>query len=442
MLTTEERIYTLSYLWKEAEYNYAFWSMHPEIDWDMEYRKLIPFAINAKSDLEYYLLLMKFYALLCDGHTSVMPPYELVKNRSVPFRTVRAEGKFLLSEVIKGKEELLMSEITQIQGLSVNDYLDKYVYPFYWHRLPESLFAANDCIESSIMFNFKADESVNIITNKGSFSFKMNEKHDTVFIDERVKPPEALEEHFKSESLAISVTEDHIAFIEIFDFYHSEITSEFKENLDLLKGCKGYIIDVRGNTGGMGDPPIEIAGYFISGKYPVKSEAKTPSHSAKYHALEPYIDMNSPDLSDPWQRKIYQIATHTYYELLPENGEADGYIDFDIRKTVLTSPAILLTNHTTACAAESFVSYFKISGRAEIVGTTTFGSGSEAMIRDLPLGGQMRIATTQSKLIDGSEFVNKGIEPHVTVEKSADDIAKGRDKVMITALKLLRSKNL
>ncbi len=114
MLTTDERIYTLSYLWKEAEYNYAFWSAHPEIDWDAEYRKLIPLVINAENDLEYYLLLMRFYALLRDGHSSVMPPFELLKGRNIPFCTVRAEGKFILSEVIKGKDDLLLSELTHI----------------------------------------------------------------------------------------------------------------------------------------------------------------------------------------------------------------------------------------------------------------------------------------------------------------------------------------
>lgn len=68
--------------------------------------------------------------------------------------------------------------------------------------------------------------------------------------------------------------------------------------------------------------------------------------------------------------------------------EKNGYIDFDERETVLTVPALMLTNHCTACAAESFVSYFKITGRAKIVGITIFGSGAEALIRDLPFGGK------------------------------------------------------
>ncbi len=48
MLTTEERIYTLSYLWKEAEYNFAFWETRQEINWDGEYKRFLPLVINAK----------------------------------------------------------------------------------------------------------------------------------------------------------------------------------------------------------------------------------------------------------------------------------------------------------------------------------------------------------------------------------------------------------
>ena len=438
MLTVEERIFTLSYLWKEAEYNFAFWAMRPEIDWDSEYKRFLSLVINAKSDLEFYLLLMRFYALLRDGHTLVMPPFELLEGRNVPFGVMYAEGKCLLTAVAKEHEALLLSEITHIQGLPIKEFIEKYVYPFYWHELPESLFACNDCIESSVMFNFGIDEKISVITDKGEFTFKMSETSETVWVDTCVKPPEPLQEHFRSESLVISLTKDNIAIIEIFDFYHSEITAEFEQNIEFLKRCKAYIIDVRGNSGGMGDPPLEIAKRFISGKYPVRSDSRTPSHSAKYHALEPYIDLDAPDFSDTWQRKIYEVASHTYYENLSENGERDGYIDFDEQETLLTAPAMVLINHSTACAAESFASYFKIMGRAKTVGTVTYGSGAEAMIRDLPLGGKMWLATTYSKLIDGSEYVNVGISPDVIVEKTVKDIAEGTDKVLITALELLR----
>ena len=121
MLTIEERVYTLSYLWKEAEYNFAFWAERSDIDWDAEYKKFLPLVTNAQSDLDFYLLLMRFYALLRDGHTAVTPPFALLEGRSVPFGVTRAEGKFILSAVPSGREELLLSEITHIQGLPIRE---------------------------------------------------------------------------------------------------------------------------------------------------------------------------------------------------------------------------------------------------------------------------------------------------------------------------------
>ncbi|MBD5129101.1 MAG: hypothetical protein HDT43_04135 [Ruminococcaceae bacterium] len=436
-MTVEDRIYTLSYLWKEADYNYAFRAKYPEIDWDGEYKRFLPLVMAAKDDFEFYCLLMKFYALLRDGHTCVAMPQELLSGRRVPFCVTRADGKFLLSAA--PDERLLFAEITHIQGLPIGEYIEKYVYPFYWHELLETLFSCFDCIECSLMFNFGTDEMISVATDKGELSFRLNEPRDLVYADLSVKPPEPLSERFRSGNLIISVTGDNLAIVELLDFHSAEIVGEFKENIGLLEKCAGYIIDVRGNSGGMGDPPLEIAKYFISGKFPVRSDPKTPAHSAKYHALEPYIDRDNPDLSDPWQRKIYEIATHTYYERLEDNGENCGFIDFDSQPTILSAPAVALANHGTACAAEAFVSYFRMSGRAKIVGTTTYGSGAEAMIRELPLGGTMYLATTWSKLVDGSEFVNVGILPDFPVEKTLDDLKNGTDVILKKGLEFLRS---
>lgn len=61
------------------------------------------------------------------------------------------------------------------------------------------------------------------------------------------------------------------------------------------------------------------------------------------------------------------------------------------------------------------------------------------MIRDLPLGGKMWLATTHSRLIDGSEYVNVGITPDVIVPKTVKEISEGTDIVLIKALDILRN---
>ena len=43
-LSDEEKIYGLSLLWKEADYNFAHFDSVPDLDWDKTYQKYIPQA--------------------------------------------------------------------------------------------------------------------------------------------------------------------------------------------------------------------------------------------------------------------------------------------------------------------------------------------------------------------------------------------------------------
>ncbi|MBR6873092.1 MAG: hypothetical protein IKN17_09720 [Ruminococcus sp.] len=70
----ELKIYELSKLWKEAEYDFAFWDkLH--IDWDAEYKAALPRVLAAKDVYDYYKELRRFAALLCDRHTDVSNGY-------------------------------------------------------------------------------------------------------------------------------------------------------------------------------------------------------------------------------------------------------------------------------------------------------------------------------------------------------------------------------
>ena len=40
-ISDEQKIYELSKIWKDAEYNFAFWD-RVSVDWDGEYKKALP----------------------------------------------------------------------------------------------------------------------------------------------------------------------------------------------------------------------------------------------------------------------------------------------------------------------------------------------------------------------------------------------------------------
>ena len=79
-LSDADKIYGLSRIWQEANYNFAFFDLVPSLDWDQTYRNYIPSVIATKSTEEYYLVLQKFCALLKDGHTRINPPQVVVKS--------------------------------------------------------------------------------------------------------------------------------------------------------------------------------------------------------------------------------------------------------------------------------------------------------------------------------------------------------------------------
>ena len=61
-LTVEERLYGLSLIWQEANYNFAFFDRVPDLDWEASYKEYIPQVIAADDIFTYYDLLARFTA--------------------------------------------------------------------------------------------------------------------------------------------------------------------------------------------------------------------------------------------------------------------------------------------------------------------------------------------------------------------------------------------
>ena len=80
-ITDEQKIYELSLIWKEAEYNFAFWhKFDKSFNWDEEYKKTLERVLKTNNIYDYYKELMKFVALLKDGHTGVWLPKEIINS--------------------------------------------------------------------------------------------------------------------------------------------------------------------------------------------------------------------------------------------------------------------------------------------------------------------------------------------------------------------------
>jgi carboxyl-terminal processing protease len=146
-LSDAEKLYGLSLLWQEANYNFAFFDQVPDLDWDGTYQEFIPQVLASESTYEYYSVLRRFLALLEDGHTGVSYPEGLGDRESYPWILVRnIEDRALVVNVGRGLEaEIPVNSIIEmVDGVPASDYAAAHQLPHVFsstahHRWDEAM---------------------------------------------------------------------------------------------------------------------------------------------------------------------------------------------------------------------------------------------------------------------------------------------------------------
>jgi carboxyl-terminal processing protease len=173
-----------------------------------------------------------------------------------------------------------------------------------------------------------------------------------------------------------------IGYVRVTQF--SEPTGkEFARALgDLEKqGMDALVLDLRFNPGGLLGSAVEVAGEFLPGG-----------------ALVAYTEGRSPS------------AARRY--LAPGKGRQPR-----------TYPVAVLVNGSSASGAEIVAGALKDSGRALLVGETTFGKGSVQSVVSLPDGSAVRMTTAKYYTPGEQPIHEKGVSPHVRAPMSARDEA-------------------
>ncbi len=173
-----------------------------------------------------------------------------------------------------------------------------------------------------------------------------------------------------------------IGYVRVTQF--SEPTGkEFARALNSLEkqGMDALVLDLRFNPGGLLTTAVEVAGEFLPGG-----------------ALVAYTEGRSP------------TAARRY--LAPGKGRKPR-----------AYPLAVLINGSSASGAEIVAGALKDSGRALLVGETTFGKGSVQSVVSLPDGSAVRL-TTAKYYTPGKQLIHgKGVSPHILAPMTAEEEA-------------------
>ena len=449
MLSIQEQIYGVSLIWNEAKYNFAFWNVRKNIDWDAEYQKLLNKVTKPMELLDYYLELSRFVSLLNDGHTHIDFPKEVSKDfMALPVKIKNYSGKHIITNTAEGCSIPIFSEIYKINGVDFDAYMREKILPYCWNIKLTSTY--------EMLYTFTAYSGVDGNADKSAYAFIpiMEKNKDIEFntsngiftlspclrniewsLPQKLKCGEKLTNIFSSDGLIISYTDDNIAVINLPTFTDDSMPNNFYTHLDKLKDCKGFVIDIRNNGGGHSNNADAFSQAFINGEFQT-GKIKHPVHNAAYYAWGKGSDFSAMDLNDTWTKKVYDVCNNNLFE------EEIATAYYPNCLVTLNQPVIILENAATGSSSENLLINFDNIGRATIVGVPSYGTTGNPLFIKLPGGGMARICTRRYTYPNDKEFINIGIEPHIYADLTLDDLLNGRDSILNKGLSVLREKTL
>lgn len=199
------------------------------------------------------------------------------------------------------------------------------------------------------------------------------------------------------------LADDQIGYI----YYGSFSSGIGEKNLDYIfthfKACKGVIIDVRDNGGGTLTYSDRIASRFL--------EEKILTGYSQYKKGSGHTDFTEP-------QPIY-LSPSAYIRWM--------------------KPVAVLTNRHSYSATNNFVNVMRLLPQVTIIGDRTGGGSGLPFSSELPNGWSVRFSACPILDVD-KKHTEFGIDPDLKVSMTDEDIQKGADTIIDTAIEWLQSK--
>lgn len=434
-LTSEEKIYGLSLIWKEADYNFPHFHQIEGLDWDAEYRRFLSEITETGDIYEYYLKLQQFTALLKDCHTRVIFPQNFSHYLDYPLlRLERIEERVIVSRTGRRHADILPtgSQILEVDGEPVDRYLEKEVLPYIaasnqgvlYNRGMSMLFFGLKDSEVEVKFRYPPDyEKDPVLADRTGVATLVRSSVDDRWSGLADDGTDLLFHRW---------LDDDILYVALYSFNDELIIRMFDSILHELRECRGLILDLRENKIGRREVSDEILKYLTEEEILTGIAMETRKNISLYKA---------------WGTPI-----HMYSYLPPEEyrdyGEGNVWhreerikIENDSEREKIIVPLVILIGHETAFAAEDFLVALQSAREGvTLVGSHTAGSRGQALILRLPGGGHIFVSTHRDIYNDDKILTRVGIQPDAESKLLYEDYLNDTDTVLEKGYQIMRGK--
>jgi carboxyl-terminal processing protease len=168
------------------------------------------------------------------------------------------------------------------------------------------------------------------------------------------------------------------------------VLPQFQKAIEECAKCKGFVIDLRGNPGGLAVMANAFAGWFI-------------------------------EANDVKLGTMYQRGVELKFAVIPRLGGFRG-------------PVAILVDGASASTSEIFAGGMQDLKRAKVVGTRTAGAALPSVIEALPNGDLFQFAVANYVSESGRELEGVGVKPDIEVQHTLAALKAGRDRQLEAAI--------
>lgn len=428
----------LSLIWRGASEVFPYFDQRGA-DWDETYAAYLPRMHAAGSAREAYLLLAEFAALLGDGHTDVSFPKDLLEEVGyLPFQVRHIRDGWYVSAAAEEGQRLLTGRITQLNGLPFADWLAKlfsYIHQVDGHPSPSRV---------ARFLPFLLPKTGNVLeTTLGIWRFDLLPRIPAMTAAPDISPSVSCRELHTTAHIRLRLLEGDILCVGLPDLLDSRAADALRQALETLPKPRGVILDVRGCIGGATYFGANVARLLIPGRFHAcrkwtrRMEGVSLASALQVlrmrpEALEKFRQSGTTDeeSAKEMEENLRLSRRCLFQEYTDSHGQPGD-------TALLDQPCLLLTDRDTLSAAEDFTAMFRSTGRATILGERTYGSTGTPLLLPLRGGGTARVVSVGYRLLDGTEFINRGIQPDIPFALSPDDWQAGHDRLLDEAVRRL-----
>ncbi len=181
-----------------------------------------------------------------------------------------------------------------------------------------------------------------------------------------------------------------------FNLWAPALSTSFPGALAATRECRGLILDLRGNPGGVIGTAMGVGGHLVQTATAL-GYLSAGGSNARLTALPRKVS----DAGEPF--------------------------------TPYAGPLVVLVDGRSASTSEVFASGLQAAGRAHVVGSRSAGKALPSLMHPLPNGDQLMYAVADLTAPDGGRLEGVGIRPDTPAPHTLAALSAGQDNAMTAA---------